>query len=329
MRIGSLEVGRGALLAPLCGVSTRPFRKICRRLGAAVVFSETVSADGLYLLNKKTLDLARFDPEERPIGVQIFGCDPERIAVAARIVEDLVRPDLIDLNFGCPVGKFVRNDKGAALLKDPPRVGRIVEAVVRAVSVPVTAKVRAGWDEGSVRTSEIARIVEGAGASLLTVHARTRSQGYRGEANWTWIGEAVRAVKIPVIGNGDVTDAETAEKRMAESGSAGVMIGRAAIGNPWIFRAIERRMTTGADPEPPSPEERLCVILEHLALQLEDKAPPVGVYEFRRHLSCYVKGLPGSSVFRSWANRVGSPEELEAGLRRYFEEDLVGTAYGS
>jgi nifR3 family TIM-barrel protein len=294
-----------------------------------LVFSETVSADGLFLLNKRTLDLARFDPEERPMGVQIFGCDAERIGVAARIVEDMVGPDLIDLNFGCPVGKFVRNEKGAALLKDPPRVGRIVEAVVRAVSVPVTAKVRAGWDESSVRVAEIARVIEGAGASLLTVHARTRSQGYRGEANWDWIGEAVRAVSIPVIGNGDVTDAETAERRMAESGSAGVMIGRAAIGNPWIFREVAHRMKHGEDCPPPSFSERLRVVLEHLALQLEEKPLPAGIHEFRRHLTCYVRGLPGSSAFRSWANRVESKAELEEGLRKYFGEELIGAAHGA
>ncbi|MFH1679421.1 MAG: tRNA dihydrouridine synthase DusB [Candidatus Eisenbacteria bacterium] len=328
MRIGRLEIERGALLAPLCGITTSPYRKICRRLGASLVFSETISSDGLFQMSRRTIDLARFDPEERPIGVQIFGADPERMTVAARIVEDLVRPDLIDLNFGCPVPKFVRHDRGAALLKDPPRIGRIVGEVVRAVRTPVSAKIRAGWDEASIRVAEIARVVEGEGGALLTVHGRTRSQAYRGEANWEWVAEAVRAVSIPVVGNGDVDDAETAERRIAESGCAAVMIGRASIGNPWVFREVRHRLLRGVDAPPPSPEERLRMIREHLALHIEDRGLFVGIREFRRHLSCYVRGLPGSAAFRSWANAVESREELEGGLGRFFDGLSPEAAHG-
>jgi tRNA-dihydrouridine synthase B len=329
MRIGRLTMERGALLAPLCGITTGPFRRICRRLGASLVFSETISADGLYQMNRRTIALARFAPEERPIGVQVFGCDPERIAVAARIVEDLVQPDLIDLNFGCPVPKFVKNDKGAALLKDPPRIGRIVRAAVRAVSVPVTAKIRAGWDERTVRAAEIARVVEAEGGALLTVHARTRAQAYGGEANWNWVADAVRAVSIPVVGNGDIADAETAERRIAETGCAAVMIGRASIGNPWIFREVRHRLLHGVDAPAPSPEERLRMIREHLALHIEDRGLFTGIREFRRHLSSYVRALPGSAAFRSWANAVESREELEAGLETFFSRLSPGAAHGS
>jgi len=330
MRFGNVEIEPGALLAPLCGVTTRPFRRICRRFGASVVYSETVSADGLFHLNARTLDLARFHPEERPIGVQIFGCDVEKIAVAARIVEDMTGPDLIDLNFGCPVPKFTKNDKGAALLKNPSRIRAIVAAVVRSVRTPVTAKIRAGWNDQSIVAAEIARIVEGEGAVALTVHGRTRTQGYRGEANWDWIADAVRAVSIPVIGNGDVVDGEGASARIAETGCAGIMIGRGAIGNPWIFRDVAARLAGRPVPGPPTNAERLAVMLDHLRLQLEDRGELVGIREFRRQLCQYVKGLPDSAAFRQWATRTESPAELEEGLVAFLGTGVEReAAYGS
>ncbi len=318
MKIGDLTVRQGALLAPLCGVTTRPFRKICRRMGAAVVYSETISAEGLGRMNEKTLELVRFDPEERPMGIQIFGSDPHRIALAARIVEDLVRPDLIDLNFGCPVPKFVRHDRGAALLKDTGRIGEIVAAVVKSVSLPVTAKMRAGWDEGNIVAREVARIVEGEGAAALTVHGRTRSQGYTGRANWEWIADAACAVSIPVIGNGDVSCGADAVRRMEESGCAAVMIGRGAIGNPWIFRSVAALLATGKETGPPSASERLAVCLEHLDLQLADRGELKGIREFRRHLSAYSRGLPGSAAFRDRANRIEKRGALEALLKEFY-----------
>lgn len=324
MNLGNLQIDEGAFLAPLCGVTTRPFRKICRRFGASIVFSETISSDGLFQMNARTLEMTRFDPEERPVGVQIFGCDPERLAVAARIVEDMVRPDVIDLNFGCPVPKFTKNDKGAALLKSPARVRAIVKAVTAAVATPVTAKIRAGWNEKTIVVAEIARIVEGEGGAALTVHGRTRTQGYRGEANWGWIEEAVRAVSIPVIGNGDVTGAAVAKRRMKETGCAAVMIGRAAIGNPWIFRDV----AAGEDAGEPDPAERLRTILEHLSLQIEDRGPILGIREFRRHLGRYVRGFPGSAAFRDRANRIDSRDALEEGLSGFFGRLAAGAAHG-
>ncbi|MFH1279413.1 MAG: tRNA dihydrouridine synthase DusB [Candidatus Eisenbacteria bacterium] len=325
MNLGNLQIDEGAFLAPLCGVTTRPFRKICRRFGASIVFSETISSDGLFQMNARTLEMSRFDPEERPMGVQIFGCDPERVAVAARIVEDLVAPDVIDLNFGCPVPKFTKNDKGAALLKSPAKVRAIVKAVTAAVATPVTAKIRAGWSEKSIVVSEIARIVEGEGGAALTVHGRTRTQGYGGEANWGWIEEAVKAVSIPVIGNGDVTSAAIAKRRMKETGCAAVMVGRASIGNPWIFRSI----ADGEDAGEPDAAGRLRTILDHLALQIEDRGPVVGIREFRRHLSCYVRGFPGSAAFRNRANRIESREELEESVSGFFGRLAAGAAHGS
>lgn len=330
MHLGDLNLEKGAFLAPLCGVTTRPFRKICRRMGAPIVYSETISAEGIGRMNARTLELARFDEEERPMGIQIFGSDPDRIALAAKIVEDLVHPDLIDLNFGCPVPKFVKNDKGAALLRNTGRIRRIVRQAVNAVSVPVTAKMRAGWDESTIVAREVAKIVEGEGARALTVHGRTRAQGYSGEANWEWIADAVGAVSIPVIGNGDVTDAATAETRMRESGCAAVMVGRGAIGNPWIFREIARHMEEGAATPPPSPAERLAVCLDHLALQVEDRGELKGIREFRRHLSAYSRGLPGSAAFRDRANRIEEKGELVERLVEFYgaaeREDRVHAA---
>jgi len=329
LKIGPLETEPGALLAPLCGVTTRAFRKVCRRQGASIVYSETISSDGIFQLNMRTIEMARFDPEERPMGVQIFGSEPQRIALAARIVEEMLQPDLIDLNFGCPVPKFTRNHRGAALLKDLPRIGAIVRAVTGTVSTPVTAKIRAGWNEESIRAAEIARIVEGEGAVALTVHGRTRTQAYRGEANWEWIAEAVRAVSIPVIGNGDVADGETALRRIRETGCAAVMIGRASIGNPWIFRSIAHRIRSGVEPPELTAEEKLRTILEHLALHLDEQGIRTGIFQFRRHLSSYVKGLPGCSAFRDWANRIESADVLEEGIRRFFGGLERETTHGS
>lgn len=329
MKIGRLTMENGAVLAPLCGLSTRPFRTICRRLGAAAVYTETLSSDALFHLNRKTIDMARFHEEERPIGVQIFGREAERVALAAQVVEDMVCPDLIDLNFGCPAPKFVKNGRGAALLKEPDRIAKIVRAVSRAVKIPVTVKIRAGWDDSAIVVAEVAGIVEAEGANALTVHGRTRAQGYGGTANWEWVAEAVRRVRIPVIGNGDITDAETAVCRMRESGCAGIMVGRAAIGNPWIFRSIAERFRNGKASSPPGPAEKLRVSLDHLALLVEDRGEQVGVHEFRRHMANYVKGYPGSSAFRGRANRIESRTELEESLTRFFDALDCGESNGS
>ncbi len=319
MHLGNLNLEKGAFLAPLCGITTRPFRKICRRMGASIVYSETISAEGIGRMNARTLELTRFDEIERPMGIQIFGSDPERIALAAKIVEDLVHPDLIDLNFGCPVPKFVKNDKGAALLRDPARIGRIVRATVKAVSLPISAKMRAGWDHSTIVVSEVAKMVEGEGGCALTVHGRTRAQGYSGEANWEWIADAVKAVSIPIIGNGDVTDAPTAEKRMTESGCAAVMVGRGSIGNPWVFREIAQWLEGGEVSPTPGPAERLEVCLNHLKLQVEDRGELKGIREFRRHLSAYSRGLPGSAAFRDRVNRIEDKDELIERLKEFYK----------
>lgn len=324
MQMGGLKLEKGAFLAPLCGVTTRPFRQICRRMGASIVYSETISAEGIGRMNAKTLELTRFGENERPMGIQIFGSDPARIALAARIVEDLVHPDLIDLNFGCPVPKFVKNDKGAALLKDTQRIRRIVSAAVKGVSIPVSAKMRAGWDNSSIVVSEVAKIVEGEGGCALTVHGRTRAQGYSGEANWGWIADAVQAVSIPVIGNGDVTDAPTAGRRLSESGCAAVMVGRGAIGNPWIFREIARWLKEGVQCPSPGPEERLEVCLDHLNIQVEDRGELKGIREFRRHLSAYSRGLPGSAAFRDRVNRIEEKDELVKRLEDFYNNIAKG-----
>ncbi|MBN1825611.1 MAG: tRNA dihydrouridine synthase DusB [Candidatus Eisenbacteria bacterium] len=324
MKIGGLDLEAGALLAPLCGITTPSFRVLCRRFGAAAVYSETLSSDALFRLNRKTIDMARFHPEERPYGVQIFGDDPERFALSARILEDMIAPDLIDLNFGCPAPKFVRNGRGAALLKDPERIGRIVRAVARAVRTPVTAKIRTGWDGQSIRAAEIARICEDAGASAITVHGRTARQGYRGEADWDRVAEVVRAVRVPVIGNGDISDGDGAARRIEETGCAAVMIGRASIGNPFVFRSARTRLEEGRDAYPPGPEELLRTCREHLRLIVEDRGTRIGVREFRRHLARYVRGLPGSAAFRNRVNRIEEREEVERALEDFFAPLIEG-----
>ncbi len=320
MRIREIQLDSGAFLAPLCGVTTRPFRRLCRRFGASIVFSETISADGLAMMNNRTLDMTRFDPEERPIGIQIFGCDPDKIALAAKIVVDQVNPDVIDLNFGCPVPKFVKKDKGAALLRDTARIKKIIQATRKAIDIPLTAKMRTGWDESTIVVKEVARIADGEGVDALSIHGRTRAQGYQGVANWERIGDAVQTVsRVPIIGNGDVTDVATAERRMQETGCAAVMVGRGAIGNPWIFRQIAHYMQTGTALPDPTPRERLQICLEHLDLQIEDRDEQRGIPEFRRHLSAYTKGLDGASAFRNQINLVPTRAILEEMLTEFFE----------
>ena len=320
LTIGSLVLEAPVMLAPLAGVSDAPFRLLCREQGAASVCTELVSADGLVRGNRKTLRYLHFYPAERPMGVQLFGSDPGVMAEAARIVCDLpeeVRPDFLDLNIGCPVHKVVTREAGAALLCNLPLLESVVRAVVGASTLPVTAKTRCGWDNSKQNGVEVTRLFEGAGVQLVAMHARTRSQGFEGKANWEMIREAQAAVSIPVVGNGDVVSASEALRMLDETGAAGVMIGRAAFGYPWIFRETRALLERGEPALPATPRERLETCLRQLRLLAEQVGETVAVREMRKHVAWYVKGLPRSAAVRESANRMQTAAEIESLLSAF------------
>jgi tRNA-dihydrouridine synthase B len=300
-------------LAPMAGVTNTVFRRICKAKGADVLTTEFVSAEGILHRNARTKYYLEFQEDERPLGVQLFGGDPEHLAEAARAVIDWVRPDFLDLNFGCPVNKVVCRNGGSALLKDCPLLARVAGAVVRAASpVPVTAKIRIGWDEHSINAVQTARLLEESGIQRIAVHGRTKAQGYSGEADWRVIGEVADAVTVPVIGNGDITTAGDALRRRSETGVAGLMIGRAAMASPWIFSEIRHAMRTGETPPPPSFEERWKLICAHCAAEIHWRGDEeMAMKAMRARLMAYTKGLPGGARLRERLSHVASLAGLE------------------
>lgn len=299
-------------LAPMAGVSEAPFRRLCRRFGADVVVSEFLSSEGLRRGSERTLRMASFDAAERPIGIQIFGAEPAAMAEAAALVTETFAPEFVDINFGCPVKKVVKRNGGSGCLKDLDLVERIIRAVVDATPLPVTVKIRSGWDEAHRDAVGIARRCRDAGARALTLHARTRTEMFSGSARWEEIAQIVAALDIPVIGNGDVTTAQDVARIRRETGCAGVMIARGSFGNPWLFRDARALLDGRLVPAPPSPEERFAVALEHarLTLELEGDTPKT-VLEFRKHLGWYVRGLRGAAELRERLHRVESLAEVE------------------
>jgi tRNA-dihydrouridine synthase B len=311
-------------------VSESPFRRLCRRFGADVVVSEFVSADGICQGNQRTRDYLRFDEEERPIGVQIFGSDPETMGEAARVVADLFGPDFIDINFGCPVKKVVKRNGGSGCLRDLDLVQNIIRAVGRATELPVTVKIRSGFDEASRDPVGIGLRCQDAGARMLTLHARTRTDMYSGSARWDEIAAVVDALEIPVIGNGDVRTGADAARMWEETGCAGIMIARASHGNPWIFR--EARAALQGLPIPPAPdvEERFRVCLEHARNAMEfEPVQERAVIEFRKHLGWYTKGLPGGARLRQDLFQVTTLEQMRTRLEGYLERHLSGEMVGA
>jgi len=300
-------------LAPMAGVTNTVFRRLCKAKGADVLTTEFVSAEGILHRNARTQYYLEFHEDERPVGVQLFGGEPERLACAAKAVIDWVRPDFLDLNFGCPVNKVVSKNGGSALLKDCPLLTRVAEAVVKAAGpVPVTAKIRIGWDQHSVNAVQTARLLEQSGVRRLAVHGRTKEQGYSGEADWAVIAEVAAAVKIPVIGNGDITSAADVLKRRLETGVAGVMIGRAAMSHPWIFSEIRAALENGDIPPPPSFEEKWRFICAHCAAEIAWRGDEImGMRSMRSRLMSYTKGMPGGSRLRERLSHVGGLAELE------------------
>lgn len=297
----------------MAGVTNTVFRRICKAKGADVLTTEFVSAEGILHRNARTKYYLEFQEEERPLGVQLFGGDPDHLAEAARAVMDWVRPDFLDLNFGCPVNKVVCRNGGSALLKDCPLLARVAEAVVRAVTpVPVTAKIRIGWDEHSVNAVQTARILQDCGIQRIAVHGRTKAQGYTGEADWSVIGEVAAAVSVPVIGNGDITCAADALRRRRETGVSGLMIGRAAMASPWIFSEIRQAMGGGQTWAAPTLDERWALIRDHCAGEIEWRGDEgMAMKAMRARLMAYTKGLPGSARLRERLSHVGTLVELE------------------
>lgn len=299
---------RPVLLAPMAGVTDAAFRSICRRFGAGLTYSEMVSAKALSYGDRKTKQLLEHD-DEQPFAVQLFGHEPEILAVAAGYVRER-GADLIDLNMGCPAPKIVRNGDGSALLKTPELCGELVRAVKRTVDCPVTVKIRLGWDR--IVCTELAEILEQAGADAICVHGRTAVQQYTGTADWESIAEVKRAVSVPVIGNGDVTDAERCRKMFAQTACDAVMIGRAAMGNPWIFSEI-------AGETAPSAEERILQALEHTRMLIDRKGGHIGILESRKHVCWYLKGIAGSGRLKGAVNAALSYEEMEELLLSFSE----------
>jgi tRNA-dihydrouridine synthase B len=307
-------------LAPMAGVSEAPFRVLCRRFGADVVVSEFLSSEGLRRGSGRTFGMAAFDPAERPIGIQIFGSDPGAMAEGAAVVTELFRPEFVDINFGCPVKKVVKRNGGSGCLKDLALVESIVRAVVAATPLPVTVKIRSGWDEETRDPVGIALRCQEAGARALTLHARTRAQLYSGQARWDEIAQVVRALRIPVVGNGDVQTGEDVLRMREETGCAGVMIARGSFGNPWIFAQARALLDGRAAPPPPTPEERFRVALDHARLALAHGGDtPRTVLEFRKHLGWYTRGLRGAAELRDRLHRVGSLAEAERLFAGYLE----------
>ena len=298
----------------MAGVSDKIFRQLCKEYGADVLTTEFVSAEGIFRRNERTREYLDFDEIERPIGVQLFGANAQHMAEAAKQVVDWVRPDFVDLNFGCPVNKVVCKNGGSALLKDCPTLANVASEVVRTISpMPVTAKIRIGWDADSVNAVCVARILADAGIAALTVHGRTRAQGYSGSADWNVIGEVAVAVPIPVIGNGDLSRAADIARRRSETGIAGVMIGRAAMSAPWIFRETKGYLTAGEIFDPPGLDERWKLILRHCELIVREwGAEEPAIRSMRARLMAYSKSMPEAKRLREKFSQVSTLTEVEA-----------------
>ena len=317
LQIGSLTVQMGLALAPMAGITNYPFRLLAKEQGCSLLYSEMISARGLLHNGSRNSSLLYFTDQERPIGFQLFGSDPLIMARAAVKLESL-GVDFIDLNLGCPTRKITRNGEGGALMREPDRCSEIFEAVVKAVSCPVTVKLRKGWSEQSVNVVEIAARAEEAGIRAVTVHGRTVEQGYSGRADWDIIRQVKEELTIVVIGNGDVDSPQSAEAMFSYCGCDGVMIGRAARGNPWIFKEILSWLKEGQLPEPPSIDQIIAMILKHFSLLGELKGEAAAAREMRRHASWYIRGLPGAAAARQQLIRASSFKETETILHNLY-----------
>ena len=320
-KIGNIEIKNNVVLAPMAGVCNSAFRKIIKEMGCGLIYAEMVSDKAMVYNSKKTHDMLYLDEVERPIAQQIFGSDVKTFVEAAKMVYDIMKPDIIDINMGCPVPKVaVKAQAGSALLKNPQKIKEIVEAVVATVPVPVTVKIRSGWDSKSINAVEVAKIIESAGASAITIHGRTRSQGYTGKADLEIIKQVKEAVSIPVIGNGDIIDIESAKHMLEYTKCDAIMIGRGVLGNPWLIKEIITYLETGEIIDKPTYNERINMCFHHLNYLLKLKDEKVSVLEMRGHIAWYIKGLPNSTVVKNECFKAKTKEELEKVLNNYLKE---------
>jgi tRNA-dihydrouridine synthase B len=316
--IGSISVENGVLLAPMEDVTDMPFRIICKRMGADIVYTEFISSDGLIRDARRSLEKLELAEEEHPVSIQIFGGDIDTMKAAAEMAEES-GPDFIDINCGCWVRNVVARNAGAALLKDPPAMAAMTKALVETVGLPVTVKTRLGWDKNNIIIVDVAKRLEDAGAAALTVHCRTRDMGHSGDADWSWIPLIRQAISIPVILNGDVETAQDVQRAFSQTGCNAVMIGRAAIGNPFVFREARHLLDTGTMPPPPGFEERIRTCLEHLRLQLKRKSERKAVLEFRKFYAGYLRGLHCASAVKQDVQTYETFAQVEDRLEHYIE----------
>ncbi|MBE5821691.1 MAG: tRNA dihydrouridine synthase DusB [Clostridiales bacterium] len=316
MKIGNVEIKNNIFLAPMAGITDKAFRKICAEQNAGLVYTEMISSKGIYYNDKKTIELMDTDIEGMPRAVQIFGNDPYIISEAIRKIED--NADIIDINMGCPAPKVTSNGEGSSLLKEPKLIGDIVRSAVSSTNKPITVKIRKGWDDTQVNASEVAKIIEEAGASLITIHGRTRQEFYSGTCDLDIIRQVKESVSIPVIGNGDIEDYESAKKMFDYTNVDGIMIGRASLGNPWVFNKIIEKDLNNIDIEI-SDKEKYEMILKHYELCIKNKGEYTAIREMRKHIAWYIKGMKNNSNMKNIINSLENIDEIYKVLKEYFE----------
>ena len=321
MKIGNVEIKNRVVFAPMAGISNSAYRRIIKEMGPGLIYAEMVSDKAITFGSKKTIDMLYMTESERPISQQIFGSDKESFVEAARFIYENMHPDIIDINMGCPVPKVaISSQAGSALLKDPDKVYEIVKAVKESIPIPVTVKIRSGWDANSINATVIAKKCEEAGADAIAIHARTRSQGYSGKADWNIIKQVKESVSIPVIGNGDIFSCYDAKRMLDTTGCDFVMIGRGSLGNPWLIKECVEYLENGTIPKEVTFEEKIDMIKKHLNLLRETKNEKVALLEIRTHIAYYLKGLKNSSELKNMIFKTKSFEEIEALLNEYKEK---------